>query len=128
MASRCDAVTIPILGRWSVNIEAAIVSLEGTMGGQEFAELCPCTNKQLTLAVRNLGQVIPCGLQTCNSSDSRSLLLLHALQRGLYLLPFQVVEQGQQAIQFSLFSRGQHASLFTGTKRVESLLLGIIPG
>ena len=83
MASRCDAVTMRILGRWSVNIEAAIVSLEGTMGGQEFAELCPCTNKQLTLAVRDLGQVIPCGLQTCNSSDSRSLFLLHTLQRGL---------------------------------------------
>src|SRR6266849_5663768 len=104
MASRCDAVTMPALGCWSFNIEAAIVSLEGTMCGQEFAELCPCTNKQLALAARYLGQVIPCSLQTCKSRDSNSLFLLHTLQRGLQLLPFKVVEHGQQAIQFGVFS------------------------
>ena len=38
MASRCAAVTMPTLGCWRVNIEAAIVSLESTTGGQEFAD------------------------------------------------------------------------------------------
>ena len=38
MAWRCAAVTMPTLGCWRVNIEAAIGSLEGTMGGQEFAD------------------------------------------------------------------------------------------
>src|SRR2546430_6603359 len=128
MASRCDAVTMPTLACWRVNIEAAIVSLEGTMGGQEFTELCPGTNKQLALAARDLGQVIPCRLRTCNSSDRSGLLLLHTLQRGLQLLPFKVVEPGQQTIQFGLFSRRQHTSLFTGAKSIEPLLLGLVPG
>ena len=128
MASRCDAVTMPTLACWRVNIEAAIVSLEGTMGGQEFAQLCPGTNKQLTLAARDLSQVISCRLQTCKSSNCGGLFLFHTLQRRLQLLPFKVVEHGQQTIPFDLFSRRQHASLFTSAQRIESLLLGIIPG
>ena len=86
------------------------------MCGQEFAELCSCTNHQLALEARYLGQVIPCSLQACKSSDRSSLCLLHILQRGLQLVPFKVIKSAQ------------YASLFMGAKTIESLLLGSISG
>jgi hypothetical protein len=82
---------MPTSGWWDFDVKATIVSLEGAMFGQEFVELRPGTNDQLALAARYLSQVIPRGLEACDSSDGSRLFLLHARKRGLKLLPFKVV-------------------------------------